>query len=129
MEAKELRIGNFVKEVVYKDECMAAGYNPIKEVDRISDNGITFTDCYFQVIDLIEPIPLTEEWLVKFGFEDNDYTFDKGDFQISWGLRIVSSGVRSSFYLDGYIPESFKIKIEHIHQLQNLYFALTGEEL
>jgi hypothetical protein len=70
------------------------------------------------------PIPLTEQWLIDFGFEnvslgewekenillDNEYT-DKGIWNI----------VEES--------QCLTINVKHVHQLQNLYFALTGKEL
>ena len=75
-------------------------------------------------------IELTPEWLIKFGFEEkerdhsiiyfiginfvtNDYLFD-----ITW-----IEGYSYPFYRNGYF------EIKYVHQLQNLYFALTGEEL
>lgn len=72
---------------------------------------------------LIKPIPLTEEWLVKFGFETD---------HICW----FKDGITIGDYKDGffYIPAGMsfakrKNPIESVHQLQNLVFALTGEEL
>lgn len=69
------------------------------------------------------PIPLTEEWLLKLGFETD---------HIEWWNGIICLGI----FKDGiyYLPTdqiSFRIgkEIEYVHQLQNLYFALTGEEL
>lgn len=49
--------------------------------------------------DDIQGIPLTEEWFVK-----------NCDLDMGW-LNV------------------WKAKIEYVHQLQNLYYALTGEEL
>lgn len=76
-----------------------------------------------------EPIPLTEEWLVKIGFEKRYSGYGakgyKGyDFIIEDSFDICA-------FTDGiyYSDCGYKLKINHIHQLQNLYFALTGEEL
>lgn len=58
-----------------------------------------------------EPIPLTKEWLVKFGFKDGK----RGWFK---------TGARNSkfnLYMYG--------RCDYVHQLQNLYFAITREEL
>jgi len=124
MKANELRIGNLV---------LYQGYH-VASVHGITDpdwgHGIhihydsSSVGCAF---DMVEPIPLTEEWLRKFGFEDNDYTFDLyiGHRKISftWFSRVVSTGVRSGFKCQKYKH------IKYVHQLQNLCFALTGEEL
>jgi len=62
LEAKYLRIGNLV-------ECNGS----IKEVYNIYSNGWDFlyedTDCRFVEHEHTKPIPLTEEWLLKMGFE------------------------------------------------------------
>jgi len=77
----------------------------------------------------ISGIPLTEKWLLNSGFKQittNEYLFviplkDRslavsiyGNVEISsWDRLMISHGCIC----------------EHVHQLQNLYFALTGEEL
>lgn len=69
--------------------------------------------------DQIEPIPLTEEWLLKFGFEKVEHTF--------WiiGLAVHNNTPRE-FYV---LYEQNRTIITSVHQLQNLFFALCGEEL
>ena len=66
-----------------------------------------------------EPIELTEDWLFKFGFEKLNYTY--------WakGLAVHNHDI-VSFYM---LYEQNRTYIKYVHQLQNLYFALTGEEL
>ena len=69
----------------------------------------------------IQPILLTKEWLLKFGFELIEcYNFKKGSF-------IVYSGHREFHFWS--IKGIDVPPIYFIHQLQNLYFALTGKEL
>ena len=118
MKANELRIGNWVLDDE-SDEVQIESIEPIM-------SNYTYR---WEWLKYYKPITLTEQWLIDFGFEDNDYSFDKGDFKITWGQRIVSTGVRSSFFLDGEIPESYKIRIDTVHTLQNLYFALKNDEL
>jgi hypothetical protein len=89
----------------------------------------------------LKPIPLTEEWLLKFGFEKEYFYGDDAKF-IWWqlndfGLEIFNTnkeqGRTSIESKDvGFFYEPMfmdYIEIKHVHQLQNLYFALTGEEL
>jgi hypothetical protein len=74
----------------------------------------------------IKPIPLTEEWLLKFGFSlDEGITIRVSEF--NWfSLSNLNIGyfysVNGGEYLIGK-------PIKYVHQLQNLYFALTGNEL
>lgn len=116
MKANELRIGNLVRNNMNGEI--------LKPCDVLCD-GIN-TDNYEGLnYGFIEPIPLTEEWLLKFGFEkqhneeDFDYWF-KNDFlnDIIWEH---SEGFCHNLNYGG--------DIKHVHQLQNLYFALTNEEL
>ena len=111
MKANELRIGNWV---------LACSGGIETKVGMIAV-GIEFT---------FKPIPLTEEWLVKFGFEKKYQTFE---FK---GLNIDGTVVHFSFdkWCSEYDIENcdfieIPAECKHVHQLQNLYFALTGEEL
>jgi len=86
-----------------------------------------------------KPIPLTEEWLLKFGFEktESDYEIqiqknDKGGNTDYW--IYVDSGFDNEtkkFTIKIVCQEScwMNTKNKYVHQLQNIYYALTGEEL
>jgi hypothetical protein len=103
MKASELRIGNLVYDNL-------GGTLKIKGISLESD------------LSHIKPIPLTEEWLLKFGFEWKNFAFRDGTFTVRY---------QKEFYVylsvEGVRP--IQIKLDYVHQLQNLYFALTGEEL
>lgn len=70
-------------------------------------------------------IPLTEEILLKCGFEkreDGDYNLFKNS-----EVDIVICSDFSSWKCDGI---NFSVNyINHLHQLQNLYWCLCGKEL
>lgn len=114
MKANELRIGNWVTATCCYDD------KPIRNIEYSQ------IDCGFE--DFLEPIPLTGEWLLKFGFEKayKDRVFKFNDnFGVDFGISI--------FFIQHYkneVHNSFiRTEIYYVHQLQNLYFALTGEEL
>lgn len=73
----------------------------------------------------LKPIPLTEEILLKCGLK-------KSLNKCCYGM-ITSNGHRISYFLDkgSLMLETNRIHIDvqSLHQLQNLYFALTGKEL
>lgn len=75
--------------------------------------------------DDMEPIPITPEWLKRLGFEKGYkgvYTCDKLDIEPTKdGYQPVTMGH------DDYVE--YGLSIHYVHELQNLYFALTGEEL
>jgi hypothetical protein len=123
MKATELRIGNLVN---------------YKIVDELDERKEWFEPCEIDAVDLqvidsdYQPIPLTEEWLLRLGFEDKKTCFnlskreelghDFGDFAVSKYDDTQMKVWRGDRYIGG-------CHIQHVHQLQNLYFALTGEEL
>lgn len=78
----------------------------------------------FSNIEDIEPIPLTEEWLLKFGFESIAGCVYKEFGSIEIGLMKSSK----RFYLQ-IRSENTTIDIKYIHDLQNLWKVLTKEEL
>jgi hypothetical protein len=109
MKASELRIGNYVK---FK----GCGDKPFKVFRIDTTESSTFTTA--------EPITLTEEWLLRLGFEA------KGKARIHKFIVIWLENEEFVFALrDPFKGTTHLTKIQHIHQLQNLYFALTGEEL
>ena len=72
-------------------------------------------------------IPLTEEWLLRFGFEKTQHEygshetiFSKDEIELSSDFRLV---------VTDYYVERIGKPLQYVHQLQNLFFALTGEEL
>jgi hypothetical protein len=109
MEANELRIGNFIQ------------YDGLQRPSKVSIIDTTVTSTRTKA----KPIPLTEEWLLNFGFEKderNEYWFWK---------NCISVSVLGYIELLSFNKQSFKtnLKLDYVHQLQNLYFALIGEEL
>jgi hypothetical protein len=67
----------------------------------------------------LEPILLTEEWLLKFGFQF--YFIGNGDYKSKqWYFE--------DFTLCGF-NYYYNLEINYIHQLQNLFFAIKGKEL
>lgn len=73
----------------------------------------------------IQPIRLTKDWLLNFGFEcDNDNQFAINMEGYNWTIRI-HDGLMGFDYHE-YHPIR---KILYVHELQNLYYAITGTEL
>ena len=124
MNANELRIGNWVSID-----------NWVIDVDEISNDKIDISNGIepYDIKD-IKPIPLTEEWLIRFGFHKSEAFRTKHIGGFIDGLCELFMKTNGSMFwvysfseVDGTIW--FITKITYVHQLQNLYFALTGEEL
>jgi hypothetical protein len=80
IKSNELRIGNFVCANIYSTKETPISY-VVYEVTGIDSQIITFRfdDGYTGLpINEFNPIPLTEQWLIKFGFKTNDYDLEKG---------------------------------------------------
>lgn len=121
MKANELRIGNLVK---YEGKVYA--------IDSISTEFPTLNTMEFGigVVDWnnIEPVTLTEEWLVKFGFEKVDYQYVKFVHEEESDFIGVLHDIGFAFYVNK-DDERPLIYIRYVHELQNLYYCLCGKEL
>jgi len=126
MKANELRLGNLIN---YK----TGGICQVAFIAlSIADYGI----CGFVKPECFEPIPLTEEWLVKFGFEWSCEYHERNPMEIDIDLHNSFTiyppfEYKKYWYVSVTMPSggTWEIDVKYIHQLQNLYFALTGEEL
>lgn len=120
MRAEELRIGNcvhFDMNNPREDNEPEQGY-----VDHI----ITAKDLNDkETIERLTPIPLTEEWLLKLGMKKDGYDYWSGP------VYFELAECRDGEYINSVNSHEYDhgIKIKYVHSLQNLYFALTGEEL
>ena len=131
ISAQELRIGNYINGSIGDDSelvlCSVTGYDPRDEFIFVSnDNNIH----YAEFVDF-QPIPLTEEWLLGFGFvkiRSENHAL-KGSDGLYYSVTFDEK-IRFNIYdNDSFSFKDFVKEIRYLHQLQNLYFALTGEEL
>lgn len=101
-----------------------------------SSDGLTFSITPHDINELFNdpsddyynPIPLTEEWLLKFGFEAEDN--GSGTIAVFTNqIAIYHNGVGCFSYNASFYEHDNLIDVNSVHQLQNLYFALTNQEL
>jgi len=137
MDVRELRIGNLVKSGDFEVVVESIYDKSISYTNNWGDKSVSFD---------FEPIPLTEEWLLKFGFRgdstDEGVKVGLSLFRESNSTKYIStllkyintaSPITITFRNDSdciYLDYNTKLSdCKHVHQLQNLYFALTGQEL
>lgn len=120
MKVNELRIGNLVF-----DRNKKIGLMNTVLLEQLQLWGNT----HYSKIAPARPIPLTEEWLLKFGF-----TKDKNSYVMGVHINRFSGLMKIKF--DPLIQWVFSVgsykditRVKYVHQLQNLYYALTGTEL
>lgn len=130
MKANELRIGNWVNFLS----------NPTK-IEGITNR--LRPDCGYYHFEgyktpmkgiHVSPIELTEAWLLKCEFEfvntPNQYGWYKtvGNRNLCWCHSDFVS-LEHVTGIEGFNDTLFDFDCKYLHQLQNLYFCLTNEEL
>jgi hypothetical protein len=130
---RDLRIGNILREYYFDYSTDSTDWIHIEvnamDIRNLCDNPDRFND-------LTMPIDLDEEWLLKAGFirdvhleilENNNLK------QYMIGDRSSVNFFRICYHPIGGYTFSFRgtpiAKLSYVHQLQNLIFALSGEEL
>jgi hypothetical protein len=122
MEANELRSGNIVAQdgdIIY---------------------GITTLSIHRFDIGIIKlnPIRITEEWLLRFGFTKHEFGYNlriKDDNGLSDYLLIDLDDFECEIYFTNHRSQGEEVEFKYltntyfVHQLQNLYFTLVGSEL
>lgn len=138
MNETELRIGNLLK-----NDGVVVTIDALSIYHIWDDKGLK----------KYEPIPLTEEWLVKFGFHIVNEIKDASlcdtcrvlTLNIPWKFGLSRSLIFTNCFGqenpdweldlgDRFSEFDFSkclrlANINHVHQLQNLHHSLTGEEL
>jgi len=118
MKSNELRIGNYISDIYSSNSFMA-------KVVRLD-----FIRCYYGMSHSsysdLRPIPLTPEILEKCGAEKYE-EFGKSFMELSVATDLVIFSDETGVKLMC-LGDEIK-KVEYLHDLQNLYFALTNNEL
>jgi hypothetical protein len=113
IQAKELRIGNYaINDGDDSIMCITA-----QDIFTLSKDE-----------DWLNPIPLTHEILLNCGFEKiNSYWVNKRN--IDCHIVLIDALTRYMVSVTGPFGMVTLKSINSVHQLQNLYYALSGEEL
>ena len=113
LKASDLRIGN---KLLFLSDAVT-----FKNITEIREDGIFWIKTFEPKIESknfhFKPILLNEEWLAKLGYDlisENHYGV----------LGHLIWKIEDRFYCD-----KNGMQLKYVHQLQNLYFALTGSEL
>jgi hypothetical protein len=140
IQASELRIGNWLifDGFVKVDYIFTDGFY------CIGSDGCSYKSKWSE----LEPIPLTPEILEKAGFDRRHPNVNEFDLWVAEdtetlnGINQISIVLENGNWVlelwhfdysyttnDDHEQDLIDIKVQYIHQLQNLYFALTGQEL
>lgn len=125
--ANEIRIGNFfyIRESehaqqvknIFEDKVLLYGYDKHYNIEQI------------------RPLPISPVFLAQFGFIRSD----RRDFDVEWGiifnggdLIIIHEKTLNVSLFSKNDLRGAGLQLEHVkyfHQLQNLYFSISGEDL
>lgn len=151
MTQNELRIGNYVYYEHTTHVVSGVHGNsvyswwvkdgkPVIEYEAKDSSGTQVESPYIDVVSQYEPIPLTEEWLEKLGLIKRNQTEElpeelqqpdideDGDIWYTWVKGVFNLEIQSNGEIWFELYSHYK-HIKWVHELQNLYFALTEEEL
>lgn len=124
MNVKDYRIGNLVE---YDTDDLSWQTHEVSLFDLIVLELLPDVEHY-------RPIPITEEWLQKLGFSiENDYGGKDNDCKtatIGFGERQFDIYIeRKQNHFLYWLENGHSIELKYVHQLQNLYHSLFGDEL
>jgi len=109
IQANELRIGNW--------------YNQFGNFHQVTPTVIESLSIAPETQLWFRPIPLTPDILEKCGFEKNPIVGQSKKYWYKLGELSYNESHEGWWFRGPFID------IQFLHQLQNLYFALTGTEL
>jgi len=133
MKINEIRVGNWFNSIKWNKPVYCELVD-LYELCAMSDGAYNDPpiDCMF------EPLPLTEEWLLKFGFEYCQFTIpdedgvlrDKKESNKDY-FKHPKLSEKISYYLPYHHLNYYigSVEIRYVHQLQNFCFAICGKEL
>ena len=109
LDSHEIRLGNSYK-IELGDGTYKIGLINLEDIESLLDDEI---DDFYQALEI------SEEWLIKVGFKPNAKACKSQEYLYN---RINIWKYDNEFAFGQW-------KLKYVHQLENLYFALTGEEL
>ncbi len=136
MKASELRIGNYLRDQ-NGDIGKIVGINSDKEYNHNGQLFVGTATLYYddfkgsisRWIETLAPIPLTVKTLSRYGFKYKDGEYIRGLWKLAPDYpkrEVIGYGLFIK-RLDWTRTNNNSIK--YMHQLQNLFFGITGHEL
>lgn len=127
---RELRIGNIVSYYSSERKESVPFYVEQIFVDEVEiENG---EEGFRIMVDRLYGIPLTDELLLKCGFKREHCGFSNDYIELSYGRFLCGIGKDYDdvlFVSLNCAEYPVSDEVRHLHQLQNIYYALTGKEL
>jgi len=120
LDSHEIRLGNTYK-IELGDGTYKSDLINLADLENLLDDDL---DDFYQAMEI------DESWLVRLGFKpvlDISYSFPKPYDNLELAYYGSINGLKKGWVITKLFGLSNGIK--YVHELENLYFALTGEEL
>jgi len=121
LDAKDLRIGN---HIIYDGRIGIVKWFTNKSfLLKMEFSTLNHTSRKGWVELPLEPIELTEQWLLDFGYKQVN--------TLANGTKVFEKlGLFTVYYKDGIVRFSFyTIDVKFVHKFQNIIYSLTNTEL
>lgn len=133
IQANELRIGNYIADrggKIWQIDCWESQNKVAAKAPYIGDMiGMPmYGHPLTEEVDYLQPIFLTPEILEKCGFAWSIYHQAHYLSGFDYVVDICDGYCRICKYRRT-VTDNVLVRIKYLHQLQNLYFSLTGQEL
>lgn len=128
MNSKELRIGNIIRCTHHLPIGFRVPLMIHASITEIREGMVGTTEGFYKFSD-IAPIALTTEIIIKIGVKsisDTEYIISKNT-ENEPDIYLLKE--MNEFYLSSDKGGKCSVAVESLHQLQNLYYVLTGRDL
>ena len=126
MEARELAVGNYYTSTKFQKPVICE----MADMWEIYERAEGATPGESEVDSVFEPIRFTEQWLKDLGGlkkQSGYYSFDEQSELPNFRFFYYKGNVHCSLGDDNN-GVTFRV-IKYVHELQNLWYSLTGKEL
>jgi len=123
IQLNELRIGNYIKGPLTIKGVFYPDIAPLESIElQLKLEHFVWFKANPDLYKSIEPINLSEEWMLKFS--------NAKEYELKWDLhQYIMVVKRYEKYFLYFADKGYLFDVKYVHQLQNVCFALTGEEL
>lgn len=139
MEVKDLMIGNYIfgeyydyssdEESEKEEVCRVLSLDSVDAMEY--PIWVEGESSSVEVYSNFKPIPLTEEWFINFGFTGDNGRYEIDYFNKDYNIDCTAEYEYGNFTKKYHQYETCKAGVgcKYVHELQNLHFCRTGEEL
>lgn len=132
IDARDLQIGNYFN-VAIDDQFNNEIVRIVAYDHTTKEIGVQFADGdveHYLGVELFSPIKITPEWLGKLGLEEDDHCDYSHWLTSNYQVLVETSPDGTGFcILDEHSDYAFTKKINYVHEIQNLIYTLTKQEL